>query len=159
MPDDEPFAYLATQAIADFLATESAVPVDGIIFPSVQIAGDALNVVLFHKAARVEPMEVPQGAEIRARTGQNGPEGWEDEYSVIEEVPPPAKDEGKDKSFDWPDFAPFEGGWPPIPSDAREPSLRVMPDSVTVHQVRSVVFATEEFSVTRHRWGKQEAEL
>jgi hypothetical protein len=26
--------YLATQAIADFLATEASVPIDGIIFPS-----------------------------------------------------------------------------------------------------------------------------
>jgi RES domain len=98
MPDDEPFEYPATQAIADLLATESSVPVDGIIFPSVQVARDALNVVLFHKAARVEAMDIPEGIEIRARTGQS-PEGWEDDYSVIEEVRPPAKDEGKDKSF------------------------------------------------------------
>ncbi|WP_314951929.1 RES family NAD+ phosphorylase [Bradyrhizobium cosmicum] len=75
MPDDEPFEYLATQAISDFLATESSVPIDGIIFPSVQVAGDVLKIVLFQKAARVEAMEIPSGTEIRARTGQSTGEG------------------------------------------------------------------------------------
>jgi hypothetical protein len=61
MPDDEAFDYLPTQAIADFLATENEPPIDGIVFPSVQAAGDVVNVVLFHKAARVEGIEVPKG--------------------------------------------------------------------------------------------------
>lgn len=56
MPDDELFEYLATQAVAGFLATEASVPIDGIIFPSVQAAGDALNVVRFHKAAHIEAL-------------------------------------------------------------------------------------------------------
>lgn len=69
MPDDESFEYLATQAIADFLATENEPQLDGIVFPSVRAAGDALNVVLFHKAARVEAIKLPAGTEIEARTG------------------------------------------------------------------------------------------
>jgi hypothetical protein len=60
MPDDEPFDYLATQAIADFLATEPSVPVDGIMFPSVQVAGHVLNVVLFHKSARDVRHDLPR---------------------------------------------------------------------------------------------------
>ena len=36
MPDDEAFDYLATQAIADFLATENEPRLDGIIFQSAQ---------------------------------------------------------------------------------------------------------------------------
>ncbi len=47
MPDDEPSEYLATQAIADFLATESAIRLDGIIFPSVQAAGEGSDPRLF----------------------------------------------------------------------------------------------------------------
>ena len=86
MPDDEPFEYLATQAIADFLATESSSPIDGILFPSVQVKRNVLNIVLFHKSARVEAMDIPKGAEITARTGQFGEDGWEHDYSVIEEV-------------------------------------------------------------------------
>jgi hypothetical protein len=82
MPDDEVFEYLATQAIADFLATET--PVDGIIFPSVQAAGKAQNVVLFHKAARVEEINLPKGTDVSARLGQMYEEGWEVEYTVIE---------------------------------------------------------------------------
>jgi RES domain len=70
MPDDEPFEYLATQAVADFLATENDNPVDGIIFPSVQAAGNALNVVLFHEAAQVEEIELPPGTEIETSLGE-----------------------------------------------------------------------------------------
>ncbi|MCB2401972.1 RES family NAD+ phosphorylase [Rhizobium ruizarguesonis] len=47
MPDDQEFDYLPTQAVADFLATETVTPLDGIIFPSVQVAGGKQNVVLF----------------------------------------------------------------------------------------------------------------
>ncbi|MGY4353302.1 hypothetical protein ACVWXM_009819 [Bradyrhizobium sp. GM7.3] len=158
MPDDEPFEYLATQAIADFLATESSVPIDGIIFPSVQVAGDVLNVVLFHKAARVEAMEIPSGTEIRARTGQSTAEGWEVDYSVFEEVPPRAKvDAEKEKSPGWPDFdaMPALTG-ERVDSDLREPSLRLKPDSVSVHHVEGVVFKTDEYQVRRSRWEKDD---
>lgn len=77
-----------TQAIADFLATESEPPLDGIGFPFMQAAGDVLNVVFFHNAARVEANDVPAGTEIKARTGQTYEEGWETEYVVTEEAPP-----------------------------------------------------------------------
>jgi hypothetical protein len=40
MPDDQVLDYLPTQAIADFLATEATRPLDGIIYPSVQIGAD-----------------------------------------------------------------------------------------------------------------------
>nr|WP_283822043.1 RES family NAD+ phosphorylase [Bradyrhizobium diazoefficiens] len=158
MPDDEPFEYLATQAVADFLATEAAMPIDGIIFPSVQVAGDLLNVVLFHKAALVEVMEIPSGTEIRASTGHSSNEGWEDDYSVIEEVPPALKaDEKQEKTSEWPDFA----AMPALPgrgtgSDQREPALRVMPGSVWVHHVEGVVFKTDEYQIRRFRWEKDD---
>ena len=62
-------------AIADFLATENEPVLDGIVFPSVQVAGDGLNVVLFHKAARVGAMELPAGTEIEAHTGYTSEDG------------------------------------------------------------------------------------
>jgi len=65
MPHDEAFEYLATQAVADFLATESSVSIDRIIFQSVQAAGRVLNVVLFHKAARVEALTFRRGRRSR----------------------------------------------------------------------------------------------
>ncbi|XUJ35760.1 RES family NAD+ phosphorylase [Bradyrhizobium japonicum] len=47
IPDDDGSEYLATEAMAHFLATEASAPIDGIIFPSVQAVGDAFNIVLF----------------------------------------------------------------------------------------------------------------
>jgi hypothetical protein len=72
MPDDQVLDYIPTQAIADFFATEDSPPLDGIIYPSVQIGTDAssihgplsgrfgayrCNVVLFQKAARVQSLD------------------------------------------------------------------------------------------------------
>lgn len=163
MPDDEPFDYLATQAIADFLATNASIPVDGMIYPSVQAAGHALNVVLFHKAARVETMDIPRGAEIRARSGQMGEDGWEDDYSVVEEVPPASTvtDKGNVEKSSWPpNFAELEKiMWKDLDSEWREPSLRVLSDSVRVHRILRVDFKTEEFHVRRQRWEKREPEF
>lgn len=159
MPDDELFEYLVTQAVADFLATESSVPIDGIVFPSVQAAGDVLNVVLFHKASRVEAMDIPMGAEISARTGHWEEDGWEEEYEVTEEIPPPPKQaEKKPEKPGWPDFAAIAEAMPlePPDSDWRDASLRIVPYSVKVHRVKRVEFETEEFNVRRHRWEKRD---
>ena len=166
MPDDEPFEYLVTQAIADFLATEVSVPIDGIIYPSVQVAGHDLNVVLFHKAARVEAMDIPEGTEIDANTGHFGEDGWEDDYAVIEEVPPvPAESNETDgEAPSWPpnlaDLATRANLiWENLDTDWRKPGLCVLPDSVRVHRVSRVVFETEEFPVRRHRWEKREPDF
>jgi hypothetical protein len=73
MPDNQPRDYLPTQAIADYLATATNPPLDGIIYPSVQaghshpIFGNRegkRNVVLFHKVARVQALEIPEGADV-----------------------------------------------------------------------------------------------
>jgi RES domain-containing protein len=160
MPDDEAFEYLPTQAIADFLATESESPLDGIVFPSVQAAGDVLNVVLFHKAARVEGIEIPAGTEIEARTGQMYEEGWEIEYVVTEQVPParsPAEPADSDEGR--PNFGSMTGTWTPVDPDHREPALRIDLESIRVHQVRRVQFETEEYVVRRHRWERRGPEF
>jgi hypothetical protein len=157
MPDDEAFEYLATQAVADFLATEGAVPLDGIIFPSVQAAGAVLNAVLFHKAARVEKVDVPAGAEISARSGHMEEDGWETEYEVIERVPTAAEPAEPQETGDGPDFAALAmSPWESVDPDWREPSLRIIIDSVCVHIIRRVQFETDEHRVTRHRSEKQE---
>lgn len=162
MPDDEAFEYLATQAVADFLATEGAVPLDGIIFPSVQAAGAVLNIVLFHKAARVEKVDVPVGAEISARSGHVEEDGWETEYEVIERVPPTVAEESAERqeTRGWPDFAALAvSPWEPVDPDWREPGLRIVADSVCVHIIRRVQFETDEHRVTRHRWVKREPDF
>lgn len=62
MPEMEDQSYIITQVIADYLATNKNLDVDGIYFKSAQISGHdedhpGRNVVLFHKAARVERAE------------------------------------------------------------------------------------------------------
>jgi hypothetical protein len=150
MPDGEPFEYLATQAIADFLATEASVSIDGIIFPSVQAAGDALNVVLFHKAARVAAMNVPGGTEISASTGRWAEDGWVDDYEVVEKVSPLHKNK---RATGYLGFGAIAEVMPPDPRDSgwRCASLRVVPETMEVHRIERVEFATNEFTVKRHR--------
>jgi RES domain len=159
MRDDEPFEYLATQVIVDFLATEALAPIDGIIFPSVQAVGDVLNVVLFHKAARVEPMNVPDGAEISASTGRWAEDGWVEDYEVLEKVPPFHGENGtNEQESGWLDFAAIEEAMPLDPGDAdwRDDSLRIVPESVEVHRVKRVEFVTDQFTVKRHRREKRD---
>lgn len=62
MPNDEAFAYMVTQVIADYLASTG---LGGLVYPSVQVRGGK-NVVLFHNAARVEKLDVPPEAEVTA---------------------------------------------------------------------------------------------
>ena len=158
MPDDEPIECLVTQAIADCLATESSVPLDGIVYPSVQVAGSKLNVVLFHKAARVEVMDIPEGTEIHARTERHDADGWEEDFAVIEWVPP-ARNKPIETDEEAPSLLSDHAGhvkgtdliWENPDTDRRESSLRVMPDSIQVHKVTQVDVKTREFPVSRNR--------
>ena len=149
MPDDQEFEYLPTQAVADFLATEGKVPLDGILFPSVQTNGAGLNVVLFHKASRCKELDIPDGTEIRAHTYMRSEDGPEPDYMVHEEVPP-EKEKGKDNPF-----GPFEMAhlpWSDLSDyDDRPETLAVKADSMTVHIVNAVKFSTDNFEVRRHR--------
>ena len=146
MPDHEQFEYLATQAIADFLSTECETPLDGIIFPSVQTGEGALNIVLFHKAACVEAIELPKGAEITVDLAQQDEDGWHPEYTVYEKVPPKEKEAKKQDSQDFEDIIPL------LYSEQRTPTLKISLDSIHIHIVNSVKFSTEQFEVSRHRW-------
>lgn len=158
MPDDEAFEYLATQAIADFLATENEPRLDGIIFHSAQ-SRDGRNVVLFHSSARVEELKLPQGTEIEARTGYDTEDGWEVEYSVTESVPT-TTEAPPDKS---------ENAWLSIPvvtglsydhdADFRDDTLRIDMASVEVHHIEWVIYQSAAFKVDRHRHVKHSAEF
>lgn len=50
MPSDQDIDYIATQAVADYLANYASPTFDGIIFRSVQGTDDGYNIVLFHRA-------------------------------------------------------------------------------------------------------------
>ncbi|MEK6320130.1 MAG: RES family NAD+ phosphorylase [Acidobacteriota bacterium] len=150
MPDDEPFEYLATQAIADFLATDANPPLDGILYPSVQVSESGFNVVLFHAAARVEPLKILKGTEVSAVVVDT-----EDgtDYTVWEETP--LEDtSGTSEPQNIP-FVPNRlNALRPEDYDPREPALRLDIATVEVHHVNRVKFETECHSVTRLRCKK-----
>lgn len=165
MPDDEAFEYLSTQAIADFLANEGAMSIDGIVFPSVQSDGKALNVVLFHKAARVEELDLPAGTEVDASLATMGEDGREDDYSVIEVIPPEKGESKKQQphGLEPSDLDSFEldgiEDWDDLNCGIRVKTLKINLESLKVHVVKAVEFATDEHSVRRHRWEKREDEF
>ena len=157
MPDDEVFDYLATQAIADFLATENDPLLDGIIFRSAQLK-DGRNVVLFQKAARGETMELPEGTEIDARSGYVTEDGWEVDYSVTESVPPPKSSPAK-QDDGWPYFLPSPGPAISWEDDYRESALQIDPKSVVVHQIDWVEYKSTTYDVDRHRFERHDGKF
>ncbi|SMD00410.1 RES family NAD+ phosphorylase [Rhizobium sp. RU36D] len=148
MPDDENLGYLATQAIADFLATIDQPDIDGILFPSVQAKGDARNVVLFHKSSRVRPMDIPAGTKIDVNDGFSTEDGWETDYSVYERTPrvPPAPPNPA-SSAPW-----FQQAFDIFDPDPREFTLNVDAQSLEVHVVEAVSYQTEKNRVRRQRF-------
>jgi hypothetical protein len=150
MPDDEAFDYLATQAVADFLATENEPRLDGIIFGSAQVK-TGRNVVLLHKAARVEELRLPDGSKITAHTGHDTEDGWEIDYYVSEEVPKPESAEQPKPEYDLLRFMTRPGEAYRPDEDYREASLRVDASSVNVHHIAWVKVNSTPFGVTRHR--------
>ncbi len=100
MPDDQEFDYLATQAAADFLATENEPTLDGILFKSTQ-SEEGDNIVLFHKASRVKSMDLPAGVKLSANTVSCDSDGWYPDYSVWEEVPAPEEAEASPRPEPW----------------------------------------------------------
>jgi hypothetical protein len=159
MPDDQEMEYLPTQAIADYLSTEAKVELDGILYPSVQSGGGGLNVVLFHKAARCAELDIPKGTEVNARTHLYSEDGYEPDFSVIEEVPPPGEKDhsGKeDSNF----FDLIASGWSELEEfDPRYETLRIDIDSVRAHEVQAVEIKTADHAVTRFRWEKKDLQF
>lgn len=140
MPDDQEREYLPTQAIADFLATECEVPLDGILFPSAQVGSDGLNVVLFHKASRCKEINIPEGTEIDTSTYMEYEGDVVPDFSVVEWVP-------------------SEEGPPPkerLNYDNREETLSVDFTSIAVHKVNSVDIDTSAYKVNRRRLVKDD---
>jgi hypothetical protein len=150
MPDDEPFEYLVTQAIADFLANDTKTALDGIIFPSVQAEGKTENVVLFHKAARVERLTYPDGTKLRANSGYTTEDGWGFDFTVYEDLPDEPPKPKTLKGFEHLSLADLPP-WSAQPDDPRPVILKVDLKSIKVHEIKSVSFGTDAYPVTRLR--------
>jgi len=156
MPDDQELEYLPTQAIADYLSTEGQVPLDGILFPSVQVGGNGLNTALFHKASRCEELDIPDGTEISAYTYTTYEDGPEPDFYVSEEVPP-AEDE-PEKEEHSPDIfkLALEVRDKRLDADPREAALRIDVESLSVHEVNAVQIDMTSHSVQRNRFEKRD---
>jgi hypothetical protein len=141
MPSDDGFDYIVTQAIAEYLANEAGADLDGLLFPSVQTGDNSLNVVLFHKASRVQE-RIPLG-KIEAHGDAMGPDGLEEEYYVQETIDPDAKE--PKKSAKWRDrFI------RPEDRDERPDALAVSTLTLHVHEVKAVSFSTIDYKVSWH---------
>jgi hypothetical protein len=152
MPDDEPFEYLPTQAIADFLASQTKPSLDGIIYPSVQGIKGMKNVCLFHKAALIQEMSFPEGTEIKAQLETTTEDGPEIDYWVWEEIP---KEQGE-KSAIVTDDEDLLWTSPAQPKEEiREPTLRIVPESLEVHHITGITFAMDNYPVKRHRFERR----
>lgn len=148
MPDHERFEYLATQAIADFLASRVEFRLDGIAFPAIQSPGKHMNYVFFHKAARVEPLEPPKGVSVDARLGYYDEEGWFSDYQVLEKRNP-IEDAAIRVEQPLTPFGTLPLDFTPEDYDFRELSLRIDQQSIFVHQVKGISFDAPAFKVSR----------
>ena len=148
MPDDEPFEYLVTQAIADYLANLPDSQLDGIIYRSVQEGKGRGNVVLFHKSARVKPLDIPPGTDISAQAMSHSEDGPEPDFWVFESVPAPRSDDDKEMDFPFFDVTDDEQR---VRSDHRQPTLGIDTDAISVHRIERAAYRSDVFKVRRHR--------
>jgi hypothetical protein len=146
MPDDQEFDYLATQAVADFLATENEPTLDGILFKSTQ-SEEGDNIVLFHKASRVKSMDLPAGIELHADTVSYDSDGGYPDYNVWEHILVLEEAESPPRQSPW--GVAFHHVRED--EDARADTLDVIPTSVEVHHVQKVKVECVGHRVERHR--------
>jgi len=146
MPDDRALDYLPTQAIADFLANALDTPLDGILYPSVQVGFPASsgavfarrrsrrNVVLFHKAARVHPFDVPDDAAIEVR-----------DSSLIYGLFGDSTLLSDESDLKYTVYQPVPSG----ASEAEETGATLKLVNLEVRYIRAITFATQDSLVSR----------
>jgi hypothetical protein len=145
MPDDEGVDYLATQAMAEYLADRVEPRIDGILYGSAQGFVGAYNVALLNHAARVRPFEPPDGASFRVWTSSSDEDGPYANYTVWEEIDAKAAEAikaEKDRRLD-----PFQAALEmnrrdpretPDVDDWRSPMLALDRESLEVRHIKAV---------------------
>ncbi|GAA4203947.1 hypothetical protein GCM10022289_20990 [Pedobacter jeongneungensis] len=151
MPAQESKDYLSTQIIADFSAEAQDPPFDGIIFSSTQSKKDGANVVLFHRAARVQPIDVIEGATITAHSTIYEPaEGEYETYNVV--VRPPNKPKKEEPIKDH-IYHPRLGFLPsprwPVSEDKREFTLKIHENNLQIFEISSLEVVRKEIPYER----------
>ena len=152
MPNEQDFEYLATQAIAEYLATEERL--DGIIFQSTQVAHEAHNVVLFYQASRVGDVQIPKGAKITARLLEEDSEDIYPEYSVWVELPSvPVTNSTPESLQNDPVNTPAAESC----MDNRPITLSIDMTSLTISYITAVHYRSIVYPVNRHRFDPVES--
>jgi hypothetical protein len=149
MPDDEAVDYLVTQAMAEYLAERVEPPLDGILYRSAQGGEKSFNVALFNKAARVEARTLPPGSKTSVELYEQNEDGWEENYTIWEEVPkatspPPPSSSG-------PDFAAILVGSSFRDDDDREVALRLDRSTLRLQHISGVTISTSERTIFQHQ--------
>lgn len=163
MPQDEAFEYLATQAVAEYLANKSNPRFDGIIFPSSQTGSTGRNLVLFNHACNVEPYDLPKRTEVKfiiPNTDDNERES--SSIDVFEIVPPnlPEKEssteaceslaEPMDAFCAAPSWNEYESEEDGESFTYHNPTLRLDLGSIIVLDIKGVQYEWDRLPVTRH---------
>ncbi len=144
MPNDEARDYLATQAIADYLA--SKIGLDGMRFSSVQTGHSAFNFVLFHHSAKVEEADIPNGTKIEANLFSYN-EDENPEYHVLEILNQEKRIDDKVRDIDY-----RSGRTDHLIYDTRKSSLRVDTNGISVFEINKAEYRYTRTEVTRFRW-------
>ncbi|MFK3844411.1 RES domain-containing protein [Stenotrophomonas sp. NPDC078853] len=134
MPEDEGMGYIVTQAIADYLATNKDLNLDGIYFKSAQVPAhghqsQGRNVVLFHKSSRVARAESIYREGMTAYLMEEDEDGSRIEPCIQWNGKEPAR------AVDWREH------------DAREVTLEVDLASLVVREVQAVNFGVLDHDV------------
>lgn len=144
MPNEQDHEYLITQAVADYLASLQKPNVDGIIFPSVQ-DGVGVNVVLFHKAARVESLSFPPSTKFSAQVVDYDPDtGAEYPWYTLQIDQPASPTEIADFIYPFPNTY----DWSLIHAKHREPCLKLDLQTLQVHAIKAVEVKAKAQNVT-----------
>ncbi|NRD63000.1 RES family NAD+ phosphorylase [Corallococcus exiguus] len=145
MPDDEAIEYLPTQVIADYLASMDAPAIDGIIYPSAQASPGQLNMVLFHKAARVQPSDLPEGSKVDVSLQSNSEDGPEPDYTIFVTPPKSAPTKPSAAESSWDIWTPDREH-----ADARVPALRLDTTTLVVHRITAIQVISDVHPISHH---------
>ena len=152
MPGAEEMDYLPTQAFAEYLANREDLKLDGMLFPSSQLEGGELNVVLFHAASRTKGKCIPEGSKTSMLGPQNDEDG-EPDGVVVWVHPPPPKRRPKSKSdspFGEVAFQDLPRTDEEVDEDWRPDTLHWVPDSLEVYRIKGVSYAKDLYRVSRY---------
>lgn len=156
MPGTESRDYLPTQLVAEFLAAQPSLELDGVIYNSSQIIEENesneenKNIVLFPHTSVLNPYDMPDGTEISVNTGFGPPDDYDDSITIFEEHPEPKPTE-KTESVGL--FGLVSMSEPPNIDEMDfnfAPSIELDINSVEVHNINGVNYSKNQRSISRH---------